>query len=289
MEAVKCPTTRHSAVVCWSAGPTKRQLLQEKLAGLGLDKYQPEVRSDDSALNGALTAWCKDANAERNKRKEKEFVRDKIVQRRQKRADGFEVVDVERGQTKNHYTPDFGAKVTAGAVVVDNGWADQGNLQERFAFHKNILSGAAVGKALISFLVDNGAIALRDGGGVYWIPREAIDGWVALAEALEACPLKDNGNRVQMLHVVMDEHAVKAIKEEFTVEIEEEARRLASEIATGTLGDEALQSRKARADALHGKIAKIEQETGQELERLHGTVTIIEQAAAMAALQAVGV
>ena len=159
------------------------------------------------ALNGALTAWCKDANAERNKRKDKEFVRDKIVQRRQKRADGFEVVDVERGQTKNHYTPDFGAKVTAGAVVVDNGWADQDNLQERFAFHKNILSGAAVGKALIAFLVDNGAIALRDGGGVYWIPREAIDGWVALAEALEACPLKDNGNRVQMLHVVMDEHA----------------------------------------------------------------------------------
>jgi len=64
-------------------------------------------------------------------------------------------------------------------------------------------------------------------------------------------------------------------------------RHVAPEIFPGSLGDDALENRRKHAAALHQRIERIEENLGEYLQSLHGTVRLVEQAVAAAALQAV--
>ena len=270
-------------VVCWSLGPTRRELLESRLNDLGLGELVPEARSDEAALSAALRRHC---SVEKKKTR---VGGDKILQRRKSREDGYEIVDVERGEQKNSYCNDFGARVVDGRVQIDSGYASAYTIQAYFDQEKDILGGGAVGKVLVAWLDKYGSVCLRDGGGVYWVPGQYIADWKALGREVAACAETQGKNRIQILTVPLDEDTIKAVQDGLTEEITAAATLLAEEVSSGTLRDETLRDRRDRAHSLHARIAAIEESLGNQMESLHTIVKIVEQAAAMATMQSVGV
>ncbi|RPI80323.1 MAG: hypothetical protein EHM42_12265, partial [Planctomycetaceae bacterium] len=133
------------AVVYWSAGPTLRELVIERLQQLGMAEHVPDQRTDAACLKAAMRDHC-DARANRRRG------RDKLLQpRKRQKQNGFEVLDVERGEEGNDYRMHYAAKITeAGLIVVTRGYADAHELRRYFDQHKAQLTGAAVGQLLVS-------------------------------------------------------------------------------------------------------------------------------------------
>ncbi len=273
------------AVVYWSIGDTDRQALFAELDRLGLSSFQPPARTDDSALFQALKTHCDVSNGAT-----KRNGRVKIVQRRKKRKNGFEVVDVERGEDRNAYTTDFGALVNdSGQIQVDWGYADAAALQGQFEHFKNVLTGAAVGQALVKIVEHYRGVALRPTGGIYWIPEEAVAGWAQVGQAIERAGVGGERNKVYLLRTLMDDQAVRAVRDAITREVSEAAKEIAEDVAGGGLGEEALQTRKKKGAELHSRIKEYEGILDDTLSQLHETVSAVEQAVALAALQTMGV
>jgi len=260
------------AVIYWSAGPTSRQLLETRLGQLGLEEFTPPQRTDAAALKSVLLDYCDGSKSQKT---------DKVVQSHKKpKRNGFEVVDVERQEQANEYSHDFSALVHEGLVVITRGDADQRVLQQAFNEHKALLTGAAIGQMLVEVLAHLGGTALRPSGGVYWIPEDAVPAWQGIAAAVEESSDGLKGNKVYMLRTVMDETAMRAIRDAIISEVTTEAAVLGNEIAAGNLREAGLAKRMELAKSLHGRIARYEGILGEALDVLHQIVQVAEQAAA---------
>ena len=268
--------TPSGAVVYWNAGPTRRELLAERLRQINLEKFVPPERTDASALRATLKDHC-DNRAQRRRGK------DKLVQAHKRQSKhGFEVVDVERNEVFNDYSLDFAAKVVDGRVQVTHGNADDGLLQEVFDVHKATLTGASVGQALVGVLAQLGGTALRPSGGVYWISEDALPTWEAVVNAVQSAASEEGGNAVYMLRTLLDESGIRAVKDAIVSEISDASASLAEEIRTGDLGEQALVKRQVTAAALHYRVKQYEQILGEALDKLHETIRVAEEAAASA-------
>jgi hypothetical protein len=264
------------AVVYWNAGPTRRELLEERFRQLGLEKHVPPARTDANALRAALKDHC-DRRANRRRGK------DKLVQPHKRQSKhGFEVVHVDRGEVANDYSMDFSAKVDEGRVVVTRGYADTDELQEAFAVHKATLTGASVGQALVAVLAQLGGTALRPSGGVYWIAEEAVETWQSVAAAVQSAASGENGNNVYMLRTLLDEEGIRAVKDAIVSEITDASDKLAEQIASNDLGEQALTKRQIVAASLHARVTQYEAILGEALDTLHQVIRLAEEAAASA-------
>src|SRR5262245_44233254 len=107
--------TPNGATTFWRCSPTDRQKLQDLFQGLGLEGFVPPVRADADALRSAMKDYV-DAQAQRRRGK------DKLVQSlKRPKKNGFQVLDVERGEEDNDYGKRFSAKVQEGSVVITRG------------------------------------------------------------------------------------------------------------------------------------------------------------------------
>lgn len=265
------------AVVYWSAGPTRRQLLIEQVRQFALDELVPEQRTDAACLKAAMRDYC-DARAQRRRG------RDKLLQPRKKQKhNGFEVLDVERGEEGNDYRMDFAAKVTeSGAIVVTRGQADASELRRAFDTHKAQLTGAAVGQFLVEVLARLGGLALRPSGGVYWIRGAVVPHWEAIANVVEECAAEGSRNTVYSITHAFNERSIRAVKDAIIGEVTTASDALLEEIKCNELGQEALTRRQVVAAALHARVAQYEQILGEALDTLHQAICVAEEAAAAA-------
>lgn len=263
------------ALVYWNLGESSRDEVGSILARLGWDHFTPPVRSDQSALRNALAEQFKGP--------------DKLVQsRRRPGVNGVELVDVERGEDENHYQAKFGAKVENGEVLFNGRCelnADQRwSVQALFAHYKMTLTGAAVGKSLVGILASLGGVAMRPSGGVYWIPTESIKAWQELAEAIEEC---GRANQIYVVHTIMDEGTVRAVRDALVTEITGAAAGISEAIQEGKLGERALETKKREACDLRKRVHRFAEFLGEWQENLETIVDSAEQAALFAAMQAV--
>ena len=267
------------AVVYWSAGPTQRELIAERMRQLGLEGFIPPQRTSSAALKDALKAYAAS-------RSEKRKGRDKLVQaHKQQSKHGFELVDVERNEDRNYYTHDFSVRVDEfGSVNVLNGYADRSELQKLFDEHQSILTGSSVGQALVRLMAHLNGVSLRQSGGIYWLPEDSVDRWLAVARAVEEAG-EGETNKVYLLRTAMDENTVRAVRDAVCGEVLGSAKPLAEEIASGTLGEGALETRKTAAMELHKRIGVYEEILGEALKSLHDAVSCVERSAVLAALQ----
>lgn len=72
-------------------------------------------------------------------------------------------------------------------------------------------------------------------------------------------------------------------------EVTAAATTIAEDVATGTLGDEALENRRKEATALHDRISQYEVILNETLDGLHTTVENVQKATMLVMLQTVGV
>lgn len=140
---------------------------------------------------------------------------------------------------------------------------------------------------LSAWLVDTaqriGAVALRDRGGVYFVPRDAVDTWRKVAGVLRS---QANACDVYELPTLRSAEAVRSIIAAITREAEQAATDMMARIESGELGERALKARGADCAALTDKLASYEALLGVSLEAVKSQVDNVASAAATAALLA---
>lgn len=240
------------AVVFWSAGPTTRDLLHARLTNLGLEDFTPNPKTDEAALKAALKDYAASKTSTL-----KPQGRDKIVEKHRRRADGFDVVDVERRgkDESNDYTVDFAARVEQGRVMVSRGYANVFELQEQFQAHKEALTGAQASGALVKILAHLSGTCLKDEGGVYWLPGKSIEAWDQVIAAFEETGAT---TKVYRMVVEMDVQTVRAVKDAIVKEITTPAGSIIDEIKANDFRESALERRRAVAMALRERVREYE-------------------------------
>ena len=267
------------AVVLWTINTDfEKNRLLDKLDGIGLRKFAPNARTNESALYHSLADYTAGA--------------DVLIEPLQKRINGYEVRRVLRGTTENEYRPYLRAHVTEGCDVVielrgscDD---DQNELAERiqqgFDRYKTHVTGAGVGKALVNILDYFGGLRLRDAGGAYGLAQDDLERWERVEQAVTAAAIDWDRVKFDMLRTVADERGFSAIKASLEDEVTREAGLLLNDITSGELGDQAITNRVAQANTLRQKIERYEGIIGELLPNLRAACDACQSAAAMGTL-----
>tara|TARA_Y100000310_G_C20632482_1_gene789372 strand:- start:716 stop:1648 length:933 start_codon:yes stop_codon:yes gene_type:complete len=281
------------AVVFWSAGATRKLDLLHVYESLGLEAFMPGDKTPEAALLQSLKVCLK-----RHKGEGESF---NIIPRRNRKKDGFEVQRVVHGKVNEYHTmliaragvggplleagpnfrrkelkPDHWSRVPSTDVdreVFD--WCEH-VLRPSYAAAMNHVEGAAVGRSLVNIVDHLDGLTLKDAGGVYWVPSEAVPMIMALREGLEdtvAIDVLENKPTVE---------AIDAFRRALTREIETEVQGISEDINSGDLGERALENRAERARELITKISSYEGILGTTLETLRDSVDVPKQAAATA-------
>jgi hypothetical protein len=101
------------------------------------------------------------------------------------------------------------------------------------------------------------AVTLRDSGGVYFIPRTAMEFWNKAADVIEK--VSGRNHKVFRIPAMRNSECVEAITAAITEEAEQVVAEIEKELAESTIGQRALNTRKAAADALLAKLGEYEQ------------------------------
>ncbi len=124
------------------------------------------------------------------------------------------------------------------------------------------------------------AVTLRDSGGVYFIPRTAMEFWNKAADVIEK--VSNKAHKVFRIPAMKNAEAVEAIIDAVTAEAEQVAQQINDEVNEG-LGARALETRKSTVNELLAKIAGYEELVGQQL-KVRERVEALGAAVAAAAL-----
>ncbi len=114
------------------------------------------------------------------------------------------------------------------------------------------------------------AVALRDRGGVYFIPRAALDTWRKVAGVLRTCVA---GCDVYELPTLRSDEAVRSIVAAVTREAESMSAELRAKMQDGELGARALHARQKDCDTLCQKLEEYENLLGTSLASVKAQVT----------------
>lgn len=172
-----------------------------------------------------------------------------------------------------------------GRAILKNASVDEAQqVQTSYAHFLDVLTTHDVSHWLLTQIERLGAIGLREGGGIYYVPPQRMPEWRAIVGALqEAAP----SHHVYMVPTVrMTADGARAILDSLTSEIESEVTRVFNEVVSGELGVRALDKRADDSKALLAKVAQYESVIGERLENLRAQVGALEVDVAAARLAA---
>ncbi len=127
-----------------------------------------------------------------------------------------------------------------------------------------------------------GAVALRDSGGVYFIPRDKVDMYTHIGQALAAV----TEHRVFQVPAMKSEDAVEAILGALETELEAAATKLEAATDDPDLGARALRSKVAACERLIEKRASYETLLGRALPALQDRFETLRSNLTFAAVKA---
>lgn len=160
----------------------------------------------------------------------------------------------------------------------------QGEEQIRAAYNvaKGVLAPSDIGTWLCDKLVRLGGIALRDSGGVYFLPKQSTPTWDRLRAGLTAC----SKHRVHTIPAMRSEDAIDAILSAVVADTQAACAKIASDIADGDLGDRGLKNREKLTAELVERLAMYENLLGKRLDGLRAAIDETNMAIATAKLAA---
>ena len=276
------------SVIWWRlAKSTSLEAVTDGFKWLGLEKYVPEARTAMSCLRAGL----EDRYQVDDKKTERLVIRSM--------PKGFVVVK-EQPKDDKRAGDDWG-EVVATVKLSDDEKDVEVDPWDR-TIHDEIvaamqeagewLTSGAIGGALVK-IIEVWGLSLRPNGGVYWLPKDMVSCWDAVATVIvKASAAKDkhgkdvDPNRVIKLNVEADTDMVEAIGDILTNEVEAELSRMEDELNSGSLGTRGIETREARAQHLLDKVAKYEESFATKLAGLQERFARAEQTAAMAKLAA---
>jgi len=263
------------AVIFW--GPSEWTVRKDYLRGLrnlGLEKFVPEPRSGPNCLKEALGQ----IHTSRGHRVESLA-----------RVGHFEVIDVEKGEDENQYRRVCKATVNEANQLTLEPYEAQRAVVLIDTFNKQLglLRGSQVSTSLVNIITSLGGTRLRPNGSVYWLPESQLERWAQIGQVVENSS-QGRKSSVYILRHQMDADAVKAIRDAIVQEISQEASKMENEILDpeSSLGDRALENRRAEALCLRAKVKQYEELLDLGLTDLRGQLDGLETVIAKAALLA---
>jgi len=257
------------AMVCWDPADCLQHAARDAFLAAGFGDLAPKPRTDYEALKEALGELKG---------------KDELVQRhRAHERHGCELVSVLRGEEENQYLRQFGVKIRAGCVVVDDTTCiNADKLQTLYEEAKAKVSARAISVCLVEVVRSLTGVRIRENGALYWIPEESVHRLGLLADALASA----GGANLMLLRTALDERAARHVTEGLTREVMKQCEAICEEVATlGT--EEAIERRKTQAFRMRCLVERYSTILNDGLEGLKKAIGLAETAAVMAAMQAV--
>lgn len=258
---------RAGTILMWTlSGPTDRDALRDAWIAEGLDPDDlPLPPSPATVLRRAVGAL-------RAKRR--------IVQSIGKNGAGYALVDVRASGDDDL---DFEVRCKArldmvGRLQVTGGTpAMQDEIKEAFAQHEAELSTEDVSAWLTKRVWALDGVALRGGGGVYFIPHGRLNELDEIVMALKT----SSTHAIYRIPAMAGDDAVQAILDAVEAEATAEAEQIERELTDESFGARGLENRIAKTDEVEEKVARYEALLGSKLEtmrarleRLRGDLTV---------------
>ena len=159
---------------------------------------------------------------------------------------------------------------------------DADRVRETFYANKNRVTQGDIAGWLPRIVADADAVALRDTGGVYFVPRHALHHWREMVAAVRAC----SAHGVLGVPALAVDETIDAVMDAVVAEAEREADRTDAQVLAG-LGERALETRKRETEALEQKLGRYESILGKRLEDVRERVMRVQAGIAAAILVAV--
>lgn len=262
------------ATIWWRLhGECDRAKLVDELTARGI-QHMPKVVEPETAIRRAVGCL-------RGKRR--------LVRPLKKRG-SWAVIEEELDDVKEKLKHWQGPTVSLdkiGRAVFSNASAEEAQ-QVRAAYDRylDVLDTADVSSWLISQAERLGAIGLREGGGIYYLPPQRMGEWRLIVEALSSAHPE---HHVYMVPTVrMTQEGARAILDSLTYEIEQQVAKTKDEVISGDLGVRALENRFDETNDLLRKVTMYEQLIEQPLQKLRDTIASLsaDVVAAKAAAEA---
>jgi len=143
---------------------------------------------------------------------------------------------------------------------------EQKLMGQAYAHYLDALTTEDISSWLTSQVKRLNAVALRSGGGIYYLPPAVMPEWRKITEALkEAAP----GHTVHSMPTIqMTTDGAKAILDCLSEEIEERVAKVSEKVISGALGVRALENRADETKALLAKVVQYEGIMGERLDAL---------------------
>lgn len=159
-------------------------------------------------------------------------------------------------------------------VVEGDGQADK--IKEGFERQKGIQRSSDIATLLVRMISRCDGIALRDSGGVYFVPQSKV------GEYLQACSVVEqlvDGAIVYQMTTAIDPQTVRsvlgALASEVATEIQLVDADLAKENTDKGLGERALRGRIRRLDTLRDKVSEYESLVEETQPQLHDDLKVL--------------
>ena len=270
----------NGALVLWSiTGTAEGETVNTKLRELGL----PEAPTIDTQ-EALRLAMHKDSNR-------------RVMVRPLSQGVGYALVEEKDTGTEMEYQEVYRAIVVDGSLVGMPGrkivscsvGADSGlsnnklyqMLQARFDSLYGRIDATRLGSCLTNAVRSMGGVAVRNRGGVYWLPEERLEGFSEVAQVVEEGA---RGSSVFRVRTVADEQTVKLITASLDHEVGTEAARIQEELMGGELGERAIETRQRRLGELQSRVEEYEGMLGERMSSLKSRLEEVGMAQVVAEL-----
>lgn len=170
----------------------------------------------------------------------------------------------------------------AGRVLVEP--ADHplvARIKAAYDHHLEVCSSDDIGAWLVALVGKVDGVAMRDRGGIYYVPPSRIEAW----EAMTTCLRRVSNHRMFAIPAIAQGRAVEAILDAISQEAEADATKMEAELLSDELGGRALASRVARTEALEAKVVRYEELLGSKLDTLRERLEALRANIAVAILK----
>lgn len=249
----------HAGATIWwrLEGDVDRRQLHQALRDLGYADRIPPTREPEVALRRAA------ANL-RSKRRLLRPVRKGVW------AIVEEQVLADKDSLKHWEGPTVSLD-KIGRPSLRNATAEEARIvTDAYQYHLGALTTEDVSSWLIEQAERLGAVALRRGGGIYYMPPSGLTAWGRIISALTSVQMGHSVYKVPTVKMTAD--GARAILDSLEEELHSTVDHVGSELITGELGTRALETREAKSRDLLLKVRQFESLLGSKLDGLIGLV-----------------
>lgn len=280
VEGVRGHLDTMGIIVTWSPnGEARLDHLRDACASIGFEALAPKPRDFKKALMAALTHKFSRKN-----------------RRVAPAGKGYEVliehpvegaVRVETEHLLSAWIEVEGEEqfvvTDTSSFVLDGVAHTADDLAEWVAEAKRRVDGTAIGESLSAIGAALGGIPIRDAGGGYWLPSGSIGRWTALCEALN-----EAGRPVRMCvwDAAGTPRSIESTLSAVESMVERKCEQIMGEVARGTMGVRALDTKTAEVEALVAQLDGLRGALGRGVEALSAKATAVQTAVVRAGMAA---